>query len=93
MSQVTTAPSEVRIRFHLKVDLFQWGEEEASNGTPKSLVLKSGMMVFGTQADLVWKAYYIAYHCATLGKSFNMHVLQFSYLLNESNDVHLMGLS
>ena len=93
MSQATTALGEVRTCLHLRVDLFQLGGEEASNGTLKSLPLKSGIMLFGTQADLIWKAYYIAYHCVTLGKSLNMYAPQFSYLINESKDLHLIGLS
>lgn len=50
-------------------------------------------MLFGTQEDLVWKAYYIAYHYVTLGKSLNIYVPQFPYLLNESNEIYLKGLS
>lgn len=61
MSQATTVLREVRTHLHLRVDLLPLGREEASNGTLKSLALRSGMMLFGTQTDLVWKAYYVAY--------------------------------
>lgn len=90
---VTTVPREVRIRFHLRVDLFQRGEDEAPNGTLKPLALKNDMMLFGTQVDLVWKAYDTACHWVTFGKSLNMYVLQIPYSLNESHDIHLMVLS
>lgn len=41
---------------------------------------------------MVWKGSYIAYHCGTLGKSFNLHVPHFPHLQNEiisvSSDYH-----
>ena len=62
----------------LRVDLFPSGREEAPITTLKSLPLKSSVLLFGAQADLIWKAYYIAYHYVPLGKSFGLCVYQFS---------------
>ena len=53
MSQARTALSEVRDHLLLTVDSYQLGREEASNATLKALALKSGVVLFGTQADLV----------------------------------------
>ena len=61
LSQATTTLSEVRDHLLLTMDSYQLGREEASNTTLKSLALKSGVVLFGTQADLVWNVYYIAY--------------------------------
>lgn len=49
----TTTLSEVRDHLFLTVDSYHLGREETPNATLKSLALKSGAVLFGTQADLV----------------------------------------
>lgn len=73
------------------MDLFPSGREEAPITTLKSLPLKSSVLLFGAQADLIWKAYYIAYHYVPLGKSFGLCVcISFLRSLNDNIELYLL---